>query len=80
MKTEHILQMPADTVLAEELASEDVVEMANLTMAQTGVPGTIFHFDGNGRAWAAGEILSPSRALATELFGFDLRRSNARGQ
>jgi hypothetical protein len=28
--------------LAEELASEDVVEMANLTTAQTGVPGTIF--------------------------------------
>jgi hypothetical protein len=28
--------------LAEELASEDVVEMANLTTAQMGVPGTIF--------------------------------------
>jgi len=33
---------PADTVLAEELAHEDIVEMANLTSAQTGVPGTIF--------------------------------------
>ncbi len=42
MKTDHILQIPADTFLAEELASEDVVEMANLTTAQTGVPGTIF--------------------------------------
>ena len=33
---------PADTCLAEELASDDVVEMANLTSDQTGVPGTIF--------------------------------------
>jgi hypothetical protein len=28
--------------LAQELAAEDFVEMANLTSAQTGVPGTIF--------------------------------------
>jgi hypothetical protein len=28
--------------LAEELARDDVVEMANLTTAQTGVPGTNF--------------------------------------
>jgi hypothetical protein len=28
--------------LTEELAGDDVVEMANLTTAQTGVPGTIF--------------------------------------
>src|SRR5690348_10190520 len=42
MKTNHIQQIPADTLLAEELAGEDVVEMANLTTAQTGVPGTIF--------------------------------------
>ena len=40
--TRDILQIPADTLLAEELADEDVVEMANLTTAQTGVPGTIF--------------------------------------
>jgi hypothetical protein len=33
---------PADLRLEEELASEEVVEMANLTSAQTGVPGTIF--------------------------------------
>jgi len=32
----------ADTLLADELAGEDVVEMANLTTAQTGVAGTIF--------------------------------------
>src|SRR5690348_7460642 len=42
MKTNHIQQIPADTLLAEELAGEDVVEMANLTTAQTGVQGTIF--------------------------------------
>ncbi len=42
MKNTDILQIPADSLLAEELASEDVVEMGNLTTAQTGVPGTIF--------------------------------------
>jgi hypothetical protein len=42
MKAENIRQIPADTLLAEELAREEVVEMANLTTAQTGVPGTIF--------------------------------------
>jgi hypothetical protein len=42
MKANDIQQIPADTRLAEELAREDVVEMANLTTAQTGVPGTIF--------------------------------------
>ena len=42
-------RIPADTFLAEELAHlaeelahEDTVEIANLTSAQTGVPGTIF--------------------------------------
>jgi hypothetical protein len=34
--------VPADTPLEEELAREEVVEMANLTSAQTGVTGTIF--------------------------------------
>src|SRR5271166_1761939 len=42
MKTDDILQIPADTLLADELANDDVVEMANLTTAQTGVSGTIF--------------------------------------
>jgi hypothetical protein len=41
MRTDDILQIPADKLLAEELADEDVVEMANLTTAQTGVPGSI---------------------------------------
>ena len=36
------MQVPADTRLAEELAGDDVAEMANLTTPQTGVPGTIF--------------------------------------
>jgi hypothetical protein len=42
MTGKQTMQLPADTRLAEELAQEDVVEMANLTSAQTGVPGTIF--------------------------------------
>ena len=32
----------ADTTLEEELAREEMVEMANLTSAQTGISGTIF--------------------------------------
>ena len=35
-------RLPADTLLADELADDDVVEMANLTSAQTGITGTIF--------------------------------------
>jgi hypothetical protein len=42
MKANDTQQIPTDTLLAEELAREEVVEMANLTTAQTGVPGTIF--------------------------------------
>src|SRR6266446_2785087 len=42
MTGKETMQIPADTRLAEELAEDDVVEMANLTSAQTGVPGTIF--------------------------------------
>jgi hypothetical protein len=34
--------LPADTPLADELAVDDVVEMANLTTAQTGLAGTVF--------------------------------------
>ena len=34
--------VPPDTLLSEELVTEDVVEMANLATAQTGVVGTIF--------------------------------------
>jgi hypothetical protein len=39
---ETLVQPPADPTLAEELAQEELVEMANLTSAQTGVAGTIF--------------------------------------
>jgi len=35
-------QLPLDSSLADELATDELVEMANLTTAQTGVPGTIF--------------------------------------
>ncbi len=34
--------IPPDISLHDELSCEDMVEMANLTSAQTGVPGTIF--------------------------------------
>lgn len=37
-----VMRIPADVLLAEELAREEVVEMANLTSAQTGVAGMIF--------------------------------------
>src|SRR6478736_10110347 len=42
MTGKETMQIPADTRLADELTGNDVVEMANLTTAQTGVPGTIF--------------------------------------
>ena len=37
-----IADTPPDPSLADELACDDVVEIANLTSAQTGVRGTIF--------------------------------------
>ena len=42
MTIEDAIQIPPDALLAEELLCDDVVEMANLTSAQTGVSGTIF--------------------------------------
>jgi hypothetical protein len=42
MSAELALRLPADTLLADELAREEMVEMANLTSAQTGISGTIF--------------------------------------
>ncbi len=42
MSLANSLQIPADPLLADELATEEVVEMSNLTEAQTGVAGTIF--------------------------------------
>jgi hypothetical protein len=36
------VRLPADVLLAEELADDIVADMANLTAAQTGVAGTIF--------------------------------------
>jgi hypothetical protein len=35
-------QIPPDISLVDELSCDDVIEMANLTSQQTGVPGTIF--------------------------------------
>ena len=42
MTIQTVIQLPADLPLAEELAQEELVEMANLTSAQTGISGTIF--------------------------------------
>jgi len=42
MRLEDLETIPADAPLADELACDDLVELANLTSAQTGVPGTIF--------------------------------------
>jgi hypothetical protein len=42
MNIKELEQVPADTPLAEELCDDILVEMANLTSGQTGVPGTIF--------------------------------------
>jgi hypothetical protein len=42
MHTAETAQLPPDTLLADEMAVDDVIEMANLTTAQTGVHGTIF--------------------------------------
>ena len=42
MKSRDRAPFPSDTLLKDELAEEETVEMANLTSAQTGVKGTIF--------------------------------------
>ena len=42
MTIDTVVQLPADLPLVEELAQEELVEMANLTSAQTGIIGTIF--------------------------------------
>jgi hypothetical protein len=60
VKIEDILQIPPDTLLAEDVASDDVVEMANLPTAQPGVPGTIFISTAmGGRGGKREEIGSP---------------------
>lgn len=42
MRLDEIARLPPDVALAEELATDELVEMANLTAAQTGISGTIF--------------------------------------
>lgn len=41
-KAKDLKQLPVDSLLTEELADDVLVEMANLTSAQTGVSGIIF--------------------------------------
>ena len=70
MKTIDILQIPADTLLAEELAGDDVVEMANLTTAQTGVPGAIFISTAKG-GHRSRVIFFAAGAIATRFLRYD---------
>lgn len=49
MSVRTAVPLPSDASLAEELADEEVVEMANLSSAQTGVAGTIFISTALGR-------------------------------
>jgi hypothetical protein len=42
MRLDQAQSLPPDEPLAHELATDELVEMANLTAAQTGVTGTIF--------------------------------------
>jgi hypothetical protein len=43
MKLQEIAQIPADTLLADELPNDDsIIEMANLDKSQTGVDGVIW--------------------------------------
>ena len=42
MISDDVMQIPTDAMLADELSGEDMVEMANLTSAQTGITGTVF--------------------------------------
>jgi len=42
MPGDEVIQLPVDALLSDELTADELVGMANLTTAQTGVPGTIF--------------------------------------
>jgi hypothetical protein len=67
MTGKETMQLPADTRLAEELAQDDVVEMANLTTAQTGVPGTIFISTAmSGHGPGVKYLLQPGRSTGSD--------------
>jgi hypothetical protein len=68
-----VTNVPADAPPADELANEDLVEMANLPQEDTGIPGTILvstrmgghgprvkYFDGRAGGSAA-ELLGDDR-------------------
>ena len=73
------MQVPADPSLADELAREELVEMANLTSAQTGITGTIFISTAMG-AHGRGSNTFCSRANTAELLGVDCRHADRRRQ
>ncbi|MFZ3235021.1 MAG: hypothetical protein WA417_05530 [Stellaceae bacterium] len=60
---DEIAQVPPDLPLAEELSSDIVVDMANLTTDQTGIAGTIFISTAMGaRSPRVKYFLEPGRA------------------
>ena len=63
--------IPADVLLADELSGDDAVEMANLTSAQTGVPGTIFISTAMGAHGPRVKYFVQARPHPAELFGID---------
>ena len=90
MRADLATQFPPDAPLAEKLAMEELVEMANLATAQTGVPGTIFistvmgshgprvkYFAQPGRIQPSFLVLiaDPPRVLANSLPNRVLRQS-----
>jgi hypothetical protein len=76
MTVKETTRIPADTRLAEELAQDDAVEVANLTTAQTGVPGTIFISTAMGGPGPRVKIFPATGAIAAELLRRDRRRSD----
>jgi hypothetical protein len=82
MQATETTELPPDVSLADELAVDDVIEMANLTTAQTGVAGTIFistvmgghgprvkYFEQPGRSQPSFSVLitDPPRVVANSL-------------
>jgi hypothetical protein len=78
MTGKNTIQIPADTPLAEELVYDDVVEMENLTTAQTGVAGTIFISTAMGGYGPRVGIFFAAGALAAELFCSGCRHAHRR--
>ena len=76
-----VTNVPADTPLADELADEDLVEMANLPEEDTGISGTIFVSTRMGRRGPRVKALRwPGGGSAAELLGDDRRPATGGGE